>query len=54
MTCPFCLGQWIATGFVGAYVLAPRATRVAASVLTIVAGSDALQFGYSSLQNLKH
>ncbi len=50
LTCPFCLGQWIATGLVGAYVLAPRATRAVASVFAILAGSDALQFAYAALR----
>lgn len=53
LTCPFCIGQWIATGFVGAYVLAPRATRVVASVFAILDGSDALQFAYSALRKLE-
>jgi hypothetical protein len=53
LTCPFCIGQWVATGFVGMYVLAPRVTRLAASVFTILAGSDALQFGYSALHKLE-
>jgi len=48
--CPFCLAQWIGTGFVAGLVLAPRATRVVASVFSIVAVSDALQFGYAKLQ----
>jgi hypothetical protein len=48
--CPFCLGQWVGTGFVAGLVFAPRATRVVASVFGIVAASDALQFGYAALQ----
>jgi Protein of unknown function (DUF1360) len=53
LTCPFCFAQWIATGFIGAYVLAPRATRLVASVFAVLAGSDALQFGYSALRKLE-
>jgi hypothetical protein len=48
--CPFCLGQWVGTAFVGGLVFAPRATRVVASVFSVVAASDALQFGYAALQ----
>jgi hypothetical protein len=48
--CPFCLGQWVGTGFVAGLVFAPRATRVVASVFSVVAASDALQFGYAALQ----
>ncbi len=51
LTCPFCLSQWVATGFVVGLVLAPRATRLAASVLALRAGSDALQFAYAALES---
>lgn len=42
VTCPFCLGGWISTGFVFGLLLAPRATRVGASVFTVLTGSDLL------------
>jgi hypothetical protein len=51
LTCPFCLAQWVGTGFVFGYVTAPRATRLAALTMTMVAGSDVLQFVYDSIQN---
>jgi hypothetical protein len=51
LTCPFCLAQWVGTGFVLGYVTAPRATRLAALTMTMVAGSDVLQFGYDAIQN---
>jgi hypothetical protein len=50
LTCPFCAAQWVATGFVFGLVVAPRFTRVVASVFTAVAGSDALQFAYARLE----
>lgn len=50
LTCPFCIGQWIATAFVGGYALAPRATRMVASVFSLLAASDALQFAYSAMR----
>ncbi|ONH28651.1 DUF1360 domain-containing protein [Pseudofrankia asymbiotica] len=50
LTCPFCAAQWVATGFVFGLVTAPRFTRLAASVFTAVAGSDALQFAYARLE----
>jgi uncharacterized protein DUF1360 len=52
--CPFCIGQWVGTGFVAGMVFAPRATRLVASVFTIVALSDTLQFGYAALQRTEH
>jgi hypothetical protein len=51
LTCPFCLAQWVGTGFVLGYVTAPKATRLAALTMTMVAGSDVLQFLYDAIQN---
>jgi hypothetical protein len=51
LTCPFCLAQWVGTGFVFGYVTAPKATRLAALTMTMVAGSDVLQFLYDGIQN---
>jgi hypothetical protein len=50
LTCPFCLAQWVGTGFVFGYVAAPKATRLAALTMTMVAGSDVLQFVYDGIQ----
>jgi hypothetical protein len=50
VTCPFCLAQWVATGLVLGYATAPRATRLAALAMTMVAGSDVLQFVYDGIQ----
>ncbi|MDQ3327409.1 MAG: DUF1360 domain-containing protein [Chloroflexota bacterium] len=44
LTCPFCISQWIATALMGGLLFAPRVTRIAASVLSIVALSDFLQY----------
>src|SRR3954453_5455954 len=51
LTCPFCLAQWVGTGFVFGYVTAPKATRLAALTMRMVAGSDVLQFVYDAIQN---
>lgn len=50
ISCPFCLAVWVATGFSIGFLFAPRFTRVAASALTAVAGSDYLQLLYAQLQ----
>lgn len=47
ISCPFCLSQWVATGFVFGLVAAPRATRWAASVFASLALADFLQFAYA-------
>lgn len=51
LTCPFCLAQWVATALVVSYAAAPRAARLAALTMTMVAGSDVLQFVYDGIQN---
>jgi hypothetical protein len=50
VSCPFCLSVWVATGFSIGFVFAPNFTRIAASVLTAVAGADYLQLVYAYLQ----
>jgi hypothetical protein len=50
-SCPFCMAQWVATGFVAGTVLAPRATRVAATTFATIAVSDTLQLAYAALEN---
>ena len=39
LTCPFCLAQWIATLWAFAFLLFPRPTRIAATILTTVTGA---------------
>lgn len=50
VSCPFCLGQWVATAGVFGLIAAPRATRAIASVFAILAASDVLQYAYAKLQ----
>jgi Protein of unknown function (DUF1360) len=50
VTCPFCVGLWVATGLVGGLALAPKPTRLVAATATALAGSDVLQFGYDALK----
>jgi len=46
LTCPHCLGQWIAAGFGVGMVAAPETTRLVAFVYSAQAISDFLQLGY--------
>lgn len=50
ITCPFCLGPWLATAMTGGLVLAPRFTRAATAMFTAVAISDHLQLVYAQQQ----
>lgn len=51
LTCPFCLGQWVATALAFGVVLAPRTTRLVAGIFTAKAGADFLQFAYAKVQD---
>lgn len=51
LVCPYCLGMWLAAGFTAGLLVAPRATRWAASVLTIAFASDALQIAYRKAED---
>ena len=50
VSCPYCLGMWVATAFGFGLVLAPRSTRFVATIFAIDAGSDTMQKLYSDLQ----
>ncbi|MGN9838892.1 DUF1360 domain-containing protein [Nonomuraea sp. H19] len=49
LACPFCLAQWVATGYTAGLVLAPKATRLVGATMTAVAISDWLQLAYAKL-----
>jgi len=51
LTCPYCIGMWIGSGFAAGLIVAPRATRWVASVLAILTGSDVLQMAYRRLED---
>jgi hypothetical protein len=46
LVCPFCLGQWVATGILAGLAVAPRATRFVCSIFAAVTISDFLQIFY--------
>jgi len=50
IVCPFCVGQWVATGFAFGLVLRPRATRLVASVFAALTVADFLQFAYAGAE----
>jgi hypothetical protein len=54
VTCPFCIAVWVATLLSYGLVLAPRATRLVASILTAVTTSDYLQMAYAITQRAVH
>ena len=46
LICPYCLGQWVAGGFAAGLVVAPRPTRLVASMYAAKTVSDFLQLAY--------
>jgi hypothetical protein len=50
ITCPYCIGLWVATGLTFGLVFAPRPTRLLASILSAVVISDACNHGYLRLK----
>jgi hypothetical protein len=49
VTCQFCLGMWVASFFTYGLVLAPRVTRLIATIFTVVTISDHLHQTYKAL-----
>lgn len=47
VSCPFCLAQWVATGFVFGLAAAPRATRLVAAILATTTAADLLHFAHA-------
>jgi hypothetical protein len=50
LTCPFCLGQWVATGLVAGSVAAPTLTTAVVSVSAMSRVADYLQLFYGFLR----
>src|SRR5438067_820324 len=52
LTCPFCLGTWIASGFIYGYIFTPRVTRTVASIFAVSGIADFLQQAYIKAQEM--
>jgi uncharacterized protein DUF1360 len=52
ITCPYCIGLWVATGLTFGHLFAPRSTQLLTSILAAVAVSDACNHGYIKLKEL--
>ncbi len=50
VTCPFCMGPWVAAPLVYTWAASPRLGRMVASIFGAVAVSDFLHRGYGLLQ----
>jgi hypothetical protein len=49
LTCPYCLGLWMASAMVAGLVTAPRETRAVVSILTALGVSDFLHAAYRGI-----
>jgi len=49
LVCPYCIGQWVATALLAAYLYQPRLTRIGASSLAIVTAADYLQEAWGAV-----
>ena len=52
ITCPFCLGTWIASGFIYGFLFTPRLTRILASIFAVSGIADFLQQAYVKAQEM--
>src|SRR4051794_27459479 len=52
LTCPFCIGTWIASGFIYGSIFSPRVTRTVASIFAVSGVSDFLQQLYVKAQEM--
>ena len=52
VTCPFCVSEWVATGFAFGLVVSPRATRQVAGLFATLELADLLQFARSGAEKL--
>jgi hypothetical protein len=48
--CPFCMGQWVASGMLATYAHAPRTARFVAGLFSILSASDFLNMGFAKLK----
>lgn len=51
LICPYCIGMWVAAAFTAGLIVAPRATRWVATLLTALFGADLLQIAYKKAED---
>lgn len=49
LVCPYCVGLWVASAFVGGYIADQDATRMAAAPFALLGGADFLQQAWVAL-----
>lgn len=51
LTCPYCIGQWVAAGLAGGLAVRPRETRLIATTFTALTVADFLHLAYKAAQD---
>jgi hypothetical protein len=51
LVCPYCLAQWVATGFTVGLIGAPRLTRLLSAIFVAHAVADFLQVAYKAAED---
>jgi hypothetical protein len=51
LVCPYCIGMWVAAALTAGLIVAPKATRWTAAMLTALTGSDLLQIVYRKAED---
>lgn len=52
LTCPYCIGMWVASGFIYGFAFSPRMTRMVASIFAVSSVADFAQHGYAKAKEL--
>ncbi len=52
ITCPYCVGTWLASIFIYGFVFNPRITRLVASIFAVGSIADFAQHGYAKTKEL--
>ncbi len=50
LICPYCLGIWVASGFVYGFTFCPSLTRLVASIFAVSSVADFVQHGYAEVR----
>jgi hypothetical protein len=53
VTCPFCMGPWVATALAYGFHKRPRMMRLASGIFTVVTLSDFLHYAFSAVQKME-
>jgi hypothetical protein len=53
VTCPFCMGPWVATALAYGFHKRPRMMRLVSGIFTVVTLSDFLHYAFSAVQKME-